>query len=67
VSRERVRGTYDPLEGRLELAGTSVDDPILVATDEYRIVLDRDGAAFAGRSHGNSDAWGSQLRARAVR
>jgi hypothetical protein len=66
TGRELVRGTYDARARRLELSGYRVSNPILLATDRYRVVLDEGGAVFRGNSLGAGDAWSSTLEARAA-
>ena len=54
---ERVRGTTN---GRnAHLAGTSVSDPTLLATDEYRLTFD--GDRLTGTSRTNERDWNGRI------
>jgi hypothetical protein len=64
TGREYVRGAYNSRTRRLELSGYGVDNPILVATDRYSIVVDDSGEVFRGQSRGGGDAWSSTLDGR---
>jgi hypothetical protein len=64
---EHVRGAYNSRTRRLDLAGYAVENPILVATDRYRIMVDDSGKTFRGLSLGGGDAWSSTLEGRAAR
>lgn len=59
---EYVQGTFEPETRKLHLRGTRVDDPKLLATDEYRLVVAPDGQTIEGRTRGNSNDWTNELK-----
>jgi hypothetical protein len=59
---EWVEGTWDAASRRLALVGTRVEPVTLLAKDEYRLDVDKNGA-FSGVTRGNEHTWSNRIQA----
>jgi hypothetical protein len=60
VGTEHVIGSWDPESRLVTLKGTHVDSSLL-ATDEYKLTVAKDGSGFTGKTRGNKGLWANEI------
>jgi hypothetical protein len=62
---ELVEWSWDAATRELHMTGTKVDDPTLLATDEYKLHVAADGKTFTGKTKGNLGDWKNEIAGKA--